>query len=282
MSYTPSTLPTVRCGKIGYLNILPIYYPLESGAIPNDFRIASGSPARLNELMATGVLDASSVSCIEYARRPEQYRLVPNLGIGSRGPVQSVLLLSKIPIEQLAGGSVLVTSQTHTSAALLKLLFKLYAPLDIRLEPGRPMEAIRNGALPTAVLAIGDDALRLRRHRGYPHVWDLGEVWREWTGLPFIFGVWVVSRAFSHARPEAARHVCETFAAAKAWGLAHLDAIVGLAASNCFLSVEELTNYFNGLVYDLGVEEQAGLRRFFECLVEIGEIDTAPELDFFA
>jgi chorismate dehydratase len=258
-----------------------LYYPLECGAIPNDFRIASGPPAKLNEMMASGLLDASSVSCIEYGRRPEQYRLIPDLGIGSRGPVQSVLLLSQIPMEQLDGGEVAVTSQTHTSAALLKVLFTLYAPMNIQLTPGRPVDAIRNGALPTALLAIGDDALRLRRHPAYPHVWDLGGVWREWTGLPFIFGVWVVSRAFSQARPAAARHVCEAFAEAKAWGLARMETIIGLTAARCFLSEAELVSYYDGLVYDLREEEQAGLRHFYECLVKIGEIPKTPELDFY-
>ena len=271
----------IRCGKIGYLNVLPLCYPLEAGIVSNSFAFASGPPAQLNEWMAAGELDVSATSSIEYARRPERYFLVPDLAIGSRGPVQSVLLLAQRPIESLDGAAVAVTSQTHTSAALLKILFKEYLPLDVRLAPGRPVDAIRRGERPTAVLAIGDDALRLRRHPDYPYVWDLGEVWRQWTGRPFIFGVWVLAREFGRTRPEAAHQACAAMLAAKAWGLEHMDRVVALAAKDCFLSEAELHDYFSGLVYDLGAEERAGLTCFYEHLAACGEIPAVPALEFF-
>ena len=83
----------LRMGRIGYLNVLPIYHPLEAGIIPHDFEIISGPPAVLNNMMARGELHISSNSCFEYAMRPERYHLVEDLSIGSHGNVMSVLLL---------------------------------------------------------------------------------------------------------------------------------------------------------------------------------------------
>jgi chorismate dehydratase len=114
--------PLLRLGRIGYLNVLPIYHALETGEVEGHYQVASGPPAELNRLMAAGALDVSAASSIEYARRPEEYLLVPDLAIGSCGPVRSVLLLSRGPVGGLGGETILVSSQTHTSAALLKVL----------------------------------------------------------------------------------------------------------------------------------------------------------------
>ena len=117
-----SAAKPIVLGKIGYLNVLPIYEPLEAGRVPHRFVIRSGPPSTLNELMRRGELDLSACSSIEYARNPADYLLVPDLAIGSRGPVQSVQLLSRVPLARLDGERVLISSHTHTSAALLMLL----------------------------------------------------------------------------------------------------------------------------------------------------------------
>ncbi|MGE4297409.1 MAG: menaquinone biosynthetic enzyme MqnA/MqnD family protein [Desulfovibrionaceae bacterium] len=267
----------IRMGRMGYLNVLPIYHALESGMVANDFAFVSGPPAELNARMARGELDVASVSSIEYARRPQDYYLVPDLAIGSRGPVQSVLLLSRVPIETLGGHTVLVSAQTHTSAALLRILFTEYLPLDVRYEVGSATGRLEAGEPPTAMLAIGDEALALRGREDYSHTWDLGEVWRRWTGLPFIFGVWVVRRGFATEQPEAARRACAQLLRAKAWGCARLDDMAALAASRGFLSLAAMRSYFQGLVYDLRDEQVAGLNRFFALLAATGGIARAPE-----
>ena len=122
----------LRMGRIGYLNVLPIYHPLEAGIIPHDFEIISGPPAVLNNMMARGELHISSNSCFEYAMRPERYHLVEDLSIGSHGNVMSVLLMSRRPVEQLGGQTILISGETHTSVALLRLLMKDHYHCDRR------------------------------------------------------------------------------------------------------------------------------------------------------
>lgn len=271
----------LRMGRIAYLNVLPVYHPLEAGILPHEFELVSGPPALLNTMMSRGELHVSSCSCFEYASRPERYQLVENLSIGSRGPVMSVLLLSRVPFEQLGGKEILISGETHTSVALLRLLIRDRLRLDVRYATGQVTPSLHGDRPPVAFLAIGDEALRLRNHPEYPYRLDLAEAWRDWTGLPFIFGLWVVSRAAAEAKLFRS-DPGELLRKGRDWGLAHMDVILDLTVHGCPLSRQELAFYYSkGLVYSLGDEEQEGLRLFYEKLTAAGMISAAPPLEFF-
>jgi len=272
---------SVRIGKIGYLNVLPIYHPLETGIIANDFSIVSGPPSALNRLMDAGRLDVSAASSIEYARHPEKYLLLPDIAIGSRGPVQSVLLLSREPVECLDGATIVVSAQTHTSAALLRVLLAEWK-VGTHFVTGDATAILSRGERPRAILCIGDEALNLRFHPDYPVRTDLGEAWRTLTGLPFIFGVWIARRDSLARNEPAVRRACETMLTAKNWGQANIASICALAAERSCLSRQELHSYFNGLVYNLGEAEMLGMTRFYHHLAEHGIIENVPPLDFLA
>ncbi len=278
----PLSPAPIRLGRIGYLNVLPLHYPLEQGILKPDtpFELVSGPPAELNVLMDQGRLDLSGCSCIEYARHPEKYLIVPDLAIGSRGPVQSVLLISRTRPEELDGASVLVSAQSHTSAALVDLLLRQHVGVSPRYRTGDATALLATGERPQAILCIGDEALNLRRHPDYPHRMDLGEAWRQWTGLPFIFGLWIARRESACARREEIKAGARLLIHAKKWGQANLDRISAVAARGSILSETEMRSYFDGLVYDLGLEELDGLRLFYERLAEAGVIPAPPELAF--
>jgi len=270
---------TVRLGKIGYLNVLPIYHPLEKGLIKGDFDIVSGPPSALNKLMDVGELDISAASSIEYARHPEKYYLVPDIAIGSRGPVQSVLLLSRCPKEELDGKTILVSSQTHTSAALLKVLLKEWG-IKVNYVIEDASSCLEAGDCPEAILAIGDEALNLRHHQDYPHRIDLGEAWRNLTGLPFIFGVWIVQRESIERKNGNIRAACEALMQARHWGTRNISAMCTLAAESSSLTVTEMCSYFDGLVYEFGDKEKEGLNQFYSRLKHHGIIDKIPPMKF--
>jgi chorismate dehydratase len=272
----------LRLGKIGFLNVLPIYYPLESGAIDHPFTIVSGSPAHLNQLMACGQLDLSAVSSIEYARHPERYVLIPDLSISSCGPVRSVKLFSRIPITDLHGHTIQVSTKSHTSAALLDVLFRLHRGMTAHYAVGNPTRLLAQGERPLAMLVIGDDALRLAARRDYPHRWDLGEVWHAWTGQPFVFGVWVVQRSALQCLNGSLGRALDCLLRAKAWGKAHLEEVCRSGSRRGVLSHEELLDYYRCLHFDLGKEEERGLSAFFHCLVEIGELREVPPIEVYS
>lgn len=279
-THSSPALP-LRLGRIGYLNVLPIYHPLEAGILPHDFELVSGPPALLNTMMARGELHVSSNSCFEYARNPEQYYLVEDLSIGSHGPVMSVLLLSTVPVAKLDGKTILISAETHTSVALLRLLVEQRYGIDVTFETGSVTASLNTDTPPIAFLAIGDEALRLRNHPAYPHRVDLAEAWRDWTGLPFIFGVWVVSRSAADSGlftsdPGA------LLRRARDWGLRHMDTILDLTLYGCPLTREELRIYYrDGLVYGLRGRELEGLQLFYEKLAAARMIPAMPELEFY-
>ncbi|MCF8037887.1 MAG: menaquinone biosynthesis protein [Desulfohalobiaceae bacterium] len=271
---------TLRLGKISYLNVLPIYYPLEKGYVANDFRLVSGPPARLNELMARGKLDISAASSFEYARNHQRYFLVPDLAIGSQGPVQSVLLLSRVPLARLEEDPICISSQTHTSAALLRLILRERFHLNPDYQTGNITELISSADPPSAFLAIGDEALRLRDLPAYPYKLDLGQAWLEWTGLPFIFGVWIINRDSVKTRGKDIQEGCHKILAAKQWGIRRMAFFSDLISREGILNREEVFSYFQGLVYDFAEREQKGLQLFFNLLAKSGAIETSPDLNF--
>lgn len=270
----------LRLGKIGFLNVLPIYYPLESGIVTHPFEIVSGHPARLNQLASEGLLEVSVVSSVEYARRPERYAILPDLSISCRGPVGSVFLLSRKPVHDLEGADVLVSGQSHSSIMLLKILFAYRYGISTRFTVADCIEAASSTAPPEAMLVIGDQALRLRGAAQYPHRLDLGKAWHDWTGLPFVFAVWVVRMNAMERWNGGITQAAAALATAKEWGRTHMETICARAAEANILDVPELRKYYHQLGYDLGEEERKGLERFFSCLVRIGEIDEAPDLRF--
>jgi len=270
----------LRLGRIGFLNVLPIYYPLESHIISHPFLIVSGSPACLNELMATDRLDLSVVSSIEYARHPERYYVLPDLSISCCGAVKSVILFSQAPVDRLTGKTILVTRESHTSVALLKILFSEHLRVEAALVSGCLKETAAGGDLPVAFLAIGDEALRLSAGDLYPYRLDLGEAWHAWTGLPFVFALWVIQRNSAERLNGALRTTMEILAAAKDWGRTHLDRICAVAEQKGIVGREALQVYYRCLGYDLRQGEQEGLNLFYRLLREAGEIARVPGLAF--
>lgn len=271
----------LRMGRISFLNVLPIYHPLEAGIIPHDFELVAGPPAFLNELMAQGRLQISSCSCIEYARNPGRYYLVRDLSIGSRGPVMSVLLLSALPIDQLSGREILISGESHTSVALLRLMLRDYYQVDVSFRTGNVTQELASANPPAAFLAIGDEALRLRDLASHPYRVDLADAWRDWTGLPFVFGLWVISAA-AVRNGLFASDPGELLRQGRDWGLANMEVILDLTGHGCPLSREQLRDYYqNGLFYSLAGDELEGLKFFYRKLEQSGIIRAAPDLRFF-
>ena len=271
----------LRLGRIDFLNVLPIYYPLEAGIIANPFVIVPGVPSELNELCAAGALDISPVSSIEYARRAGCYYIAPDLSINSEGEVKSVLLLSRMPVERLSGRTVLASSKSHTAVGLLKVLCRLRYGIDLQFEVGVCSDHAARAEPPDACLAIGDEALQLGRSGLFPHVLDLGAAWFEWTGLPFVFAVWVIRRQALKERDGQFKAAVEVLVSSKRWGRANIGRICEQAARSGVLEISDLEHYYGCLRYDLNERERKGLELFYSCLFDIGELEGAPDLEMY-
>lgn len=269
----------MRVGRIPYINCYPVYGGVDRGVVPLSGRLVDGVPTTLNALMARGELDVSVVSAVEYARDWERYLLLPDLAISCDGPVQSVMLFSHEPAPALGGRRVLVSRSSMTSVHLLELLFEHVWQCAPQFVPGnaeaadlRDAEAIdaRDGI--AARLVIGDAALMLGSGAlasPYAQMYDLGQEWKEWTGLPFVFAVWVAQRAVDPARALA---VHGALIASRNWGLAHLDVLAQQAAETTGVSYAACLDYFAGLDYGLSYPHLGGLTEFYRRLTVAGKV----------
>ncbi len=277
----------MRVGRIPYINCFPVYGAIDRGLVSLEGELVTGIPSALNAQMAKGELDISVVSAVEYARDSRRYLLLPDLAISCRGPVRSVMLFSRRPASELGGRRVILSRSSMTSVALLELLFDEVWKTRPEFGPGDAEIADLDGFERDphdARLVIGDAALLLQaRDRAaqrpvYPFVYDLGEEWTAWTGLPFVFAVWVAQRSIA-AREVLAAHA--SLLASRDWGLSNLDALSVQASEQSGVSVEECRAYFAGLDYGLGYEYLTGLTEFFRRLTLAGKVPSTT-LQFLA
>lgn len=270
----------MRVGRIPYINCFPVYGGIDRGVVPFHGTVVDGIPTALNRLMASDQLDVSVVSAVEYARDAKRYVLLPELGITSDGPVRSVMLFSRSAPNELSGRRVLVSRSSMTSVALLELLFEQVWHCTPEFVPGNAELTDIDRFLEEpheARLVIGDAALRLAHEaeRGdlwaerYPHRVDLGAAWKTWTGLPFVFAVWVAQRT---APVHDALAVHASLIASRDWGLAHLDILAAQASLSSGVSHEACLTYLSGLDYRLSYPHLAGLTEFFRRLVLAGRV----------
>jgi len=271
----------MRVGRIPYINCYPVYGGVDRGLVPLDATLIDGVPTTLNRMMAQGALDVSVVSAVEYARDSERYLLLPELAISCDGPVRSVMLFSNVPAEELGGQRVLVSRSSMTSVHLLELLFEHVWKAAPEFVPGNAeADAVAAQASDdiAARLVIGDAALMLQsadhpvaqgHGRSYPYVYDLGAEWKRWTGLPFVFAVWVAQR---NTPVEDSLKVHAALIRSRDWGLAHLDELSAQASRSTGVSLAECREYFAGLDWRLTMPDLEGLTEFLRRLELAGRV----------
>lgn len=235
---------------------------MRSGALL-DVDLHKDAPDRLNSALVAGDLDIGPISVVEYLRHAGDLLLLPDLAVGSDGPVLSVNIVATRPLAGLDGRRVALGSTSRTGVLLAQLLLaERYGvtPEYFTCPPDLTEMLLEADA---AVL-IGDVALRAlydAPRRGL-EVTDLGQAWREWTGLPMVFAVWAVRRDFAAAHPGLVKDVHEAFLRSRDLCLAELDEVATAAARWEPFDATTLASYFRALDFSLGERQLAGLREF--------------------
>ena len=264
----------MKIGRIPYINCYPVYGAIDRGVVQIEGNLVDGVPTDLNARMSRGELDISVVSAVEYARDSQRYLLLPDLAISCDGPVRSVMLFSKRPAGELTGRDLIVSRSSMTSVELLQLLFENVWHARPRFVPGdaEVRDVVEAGVEHAdARLVIGDAALVLgsNQRERYPYVYDLGQMWKEWTGQPFVFAVWVAQRA---TNVKAALLAHASLIASRDWGLAHLAELAVQAQQATGVAREICDEYLSGLDYRLSYPHLAGLTEFYRRLLDRGRI----------
>jgi chorismate dehydratase len=251
-------------GHIQFLNCLPLYWGLVNSGALLDVELERDTPDRLNDRLVAGDLDIAPISLVEYLRHADQLCLLPDIAVGSDGPVMSCVLVSQRPLDRLDGERVSLGSTSRTTIELAKMVLEEQVgvrPSYLTCPPDLTAMMLEG---PAAVL-IGDTALRAALHDG-PRlgldVHDMGRAWRDWTGLPMVFAVWAARRDFAQAHPGLAKDVHAAFVASLELSLARVDEVAASAARWEDFDAATLQRYFTTLDFSLGPRQIEGMRRF--------------------
>jgi chorismate dehydratase len=270
-----------RLGHIQFINCLPLYYGMVKQDVLLDVDLVKAAPRDLARMLLDGELDVAPIPAIEYARHADELVLLPDIAISSDGEVQSILLLSKVPADELDGRTVALADTSRTSQVLTRVLLHQHwgvTPKYVEMPPDLP--AMLRDA--DAALLIGDEALRAywERPEGL-YAYDLGAEWTQWAGLPMVYAVWAVRREFAETAPGAVAAVNDALCGSLAYCRAHLDDISEYAARWEPFGAERFRSYFDALQFRYAPRYREGLARFLGEAVGVGELDAVPQIAIF-
>ncbi len=245
----------MRIGAVNYLNSKPLVYDLEQ--LAPCARVFYDLPSRLADSLAAGRLDVALIPSVEWFRGPD-FKIVSDACVACRGPVLSVKLHFRVPPAEVS--RVALDEGSRTSAALTQILLAELCNVHPEWEP-LPIGCDAASTEADAVLLIGDRAIQSIDGEFF-EIWDLGERWLSWTGLPFVFAAWIARAGVDTAE------VGSMLAAARDNGMRHLAAIAAREAPLLGVPTELAARYLSeNLHFRLGQEERAGLARFHQLCV---------------
>jgi chorismate dehydratase len=270
----------LRVGAVGYLNARPHVYGLDASS---RFELRFDVPSKCAELLHEGAIDLGLIPSIEYLRGPAEaphtYRIVPDVAIASRGPVESVALYTRKELRDVR--SIALDTSSRTSVALARVL----CAREFKIRPllyssGPDLEAMLTRA--DAALLIGDAALfldtgQIGSNRGMDRVekTDLGAVWTRMTGLPFVYAFWA-GRPGLLTADDVARLL-----RARDEGLDHVAEVAATYTSDPRQRAIGARYLRDNIKYDLGPDERAGLELFYRYAAEAGVVPGVQPLRFY-
>ena len=266
----------LRISAISYLNTAPLMWDFEHGDAARHLDISYTLPSACARALAEGTADIGIIPAAAYAQIPGLL-VLPDVAIASRQAVRSILLVSKVPIEEVR--TVALDTSSMTSVALTKIVFEKW------LGGGRtffPMEPNVDAMLAEydAGLVIGDPALKVARLRY--HALDLAEEWIHRTGKPFVFAFWAV-RADALHEGDPSLDLAAIFRDSRDHGLepSNLNQIAREWAPRLGLTESDVHSYLtDNIHYQLDAGCLEGLQLFYRYAAEIGALPAAPELRF--
>ncbi len=274
-------MPRPRLGHIQFINCLPLYYGMVKQDVLLDVDLVRANPADLAEMVVSSALEVAPIPAIEYARHADELVLLPDIAITSDGEVQSILLVSTLPAEELDSRIVALAANSRTSQVLARVLLQKrwsVVPEYVTMPPDLP--AMLRDA--DAALLIGDEALREHwEPSGQLIDYDLGAEWTAWTGLPMVYAVWAVRRSFAEDEPQAVADIASALSGSLAYCRAHLDEISEYAARWEHFGADKFRSYFDALHFRFEPRYREGLMRYYDEAVAIGQLEAVPPLRIF-
>ncbi len=267
-------------GHIPYLNCVPFFYYLKKEGFQG--QLVSGVPAELNQMLQSGQLDISPSSSFEYARNWRDYVLLPGHSISSIGKVHSVLLFSPVALAELEGRQIVITGESATSINLLRIILREFQGLTDVVDAVSDRSVEQEISAGRPALLIGDRALRLAE--ALPagiRTYDLGEIWHQETGLPFVFALWMIRRDVITQFSPLLSRLTEQLTRSCRQVLNNSAELAVSIASSAGLTAPLIDNYWHSMDYRLEDEHIEGLQLLFQLCVKHKLLSENPPLDFF-
>lgn len=266
-------------GRIPFLVCAPFFHGFlgREHEFPR-IRFVDGPPSEHSRGLREGSIHLSPASSITFAQKPGAFVLSPKFCTSCSFEVRSVKLFSRFPIEGLDGKTVRLTSQSQTSVALLKILLQERYQVKTQFAQGLAADPSDD-----ACLLIGDLALEETERHRFPYSYDLGTLWQDWQGMPFVFGAWIIEK--SALKPEL-RPVLESYLeetekslnAFRADPATALERWISRFPAN--LDKKTVLDYYKIIDYRFTDERKKSLETFFGYAEKLGLVEKAPPLEF--
>jgi chorismate dehydratase len=265
----------LRVSAISFLNTAPLMWDFDHGDLRRDYRVDYTLPSACAEILRNGMADIGIIPAAAYTTIPDLL-VIPDVAIAARGPVRSILLESKVPVDQIK--TVAADTSSRSSVALLQVLFNKFIHTKPEFIPMLPqLDPMLKQC--DAGLLIGDPAL-LANTDGF-HVYDLAEEWQRFTGKSFVFAFWAIRK--QALQDQDGKRVADAFQNSRDNGL-QPENIARTAkewSARLGLSETEISSYLSDNIYyklDSGCLEGLGL--FYQYAAECGALPKAPTLEF--
>ncbi len=272
-----------RVGHINFLNVLPLSWSYAHGS-DKGLILTRGVPAVLNNDIVNHRLDVSNVSSIIYARDSDELVILPDVCISTDGAVQSIILVSRKPIEDITDDKIILTAKSATSHCLLKIILRsAYGAIpNYYIRHVTPENPIPDDA--AASLLIGDDALWLYHHQQPElYYYDLGAEWKKLTGKKMVYALWVANKNFASEQPEMLQLVYDRIRHAFTQGLQHKKAAIESVIKDKPFTYAQLDEYLGPTIrWNLTDDYIDGLKTFYELAHKMNLIEHIPEIKLAA
>lgn len=271
----------LRLGHINFINCLPLTYGLTYGGFGQGLFITQDIPAMLNDRLVKGLLDASPVSSIIYAQNSEKLLILPDVSISADGALESILLVTKRPIDQLKHARIALTAKSATSHCLLKII--MHNAYKAQPEYFVSSLSLQAGVLDDAdaVLFIGDEALYNYHNRCHEYYYyDIGDEWKKLTGLKMVYALWVIDRTYAVDNPFYVQMLYERVTKGFSYGLKKLNDAANTLIGKVPFTAKQIIKYINLLNYEFTPAHQQAVLTFYQLAHELGLVDKVPKLEF--
>ncbi len=266
-----------KLGIVNFINTAPLLIPFVRMGALEQWETVEDNPSKLNRMLKAGEIDVGLISSFSYGLNHKDYFILKDYCISATGTVGSVLLFSRRPIYDLSRARIVLTNQSETSINLLFIILEYFNGFEPFYTSGTFDDFDRDRDA-DAYLAIGDEALKLKRNLRDIFSYDLASMWYETTSLPFVFALWAVRKDSGLEGSLALSLLKKRLADSYTQGVKNLGEIAGMVCNRIPMTQGECLSYLKGIEFDLSHLKMKGLGHFFRLLKQMGKIPEMPQL----